>query len=236
MIKHSLHAILLFNLIFILSGCAVHSPMSEMLMFQKKKGFDGRYYRARYSQTLISSTTNLYPKRPIEQYARKLHPESTGESYDYSPAQTFTTNAILLSDKTDKFAVSLAMGNVLGIDATARIWGNLYFTGTISGYEKAQGQLIVQERILDGNPVGLSVGATYLRNYNMVYTGGSGCTFCYPSTDFYTHSIGIRSLIMLTPASPYGLGRPFLYATGSYNYDITMDLFYPRIGIALGFY
>jgi len=236
MIKHSIYIFLLSSLIITLYGCAVHSPMSEMLMFQKKKSLDGRYYRARYSQTLISSTSNLYPKKPIENYARRLSPETPGESYDYSTPQTFTTNAILISDKTDKFATSLAVGNVLGIDATARILGDLYITGTISGYEKAQGQLIVQERILDGNPVGFSVGATYLRNYNMVYAGGSDCVLCYPSTDFYSHSIGIRTLVMLTPASPYGIGRPFLYATGSYNYDITMDLFYPRIGLALGFY
>lgn len=224
-------------LIFFAAGCAIHSPMSEMLMFHEKATMDGETYQARYSHTLLSVTTNIYAEREFLQYANRYYPLNSDESYDYQPPQSVVTHAIFMSDKTDKVVLSLVFGNALGADATAKIAGNSYLTGAVNYTGEPQGLLIVQQRLLDGNPVGLSLGVSVVRNYQIIGVDGNWhCVFCFPSKEFYTTSAGIRTVLTLTHPSPAKTARMFLYATGSMNYDFTMKFFYPRVGIALGWH
>lgn len=207
--------------------------MSEMLMFQEKETSDGRLYKARYSHALLSLTSDFYPKSKIEAAAQERNPN---EPYNYGPSGTLATHAIFLSDKNDKFAVSVALGNAVGVDATVRLIDNTYLTGVFTSLEHPQAQLIIQQRLVDGNPFGFSLGATVLRNYQVVAINEGDCIFCYPSTDFYTTSAGIRTVLTLSPKPPAKVGKPFLYMTGNINYDFTIQAFYPKVGIAIGFY
>lgn len=207
--------------------------MSEMLMFQEKQTSDGSVYTARYSHAVLSLTSDFYPRNKIEKEARE---RNSSETHDYRPSGTLATHAIFLSDKTENIAVSLALGNAIGADATVRLVDNTFITGVLTNLENPQAQLIIQQRLFDGNPVGLSVGATVLRNFQAVAINESHCIFCYPSTDFYTTSAGIRTVFTLSPQPPAKVGKPFLYITGNLNYDFTIKTLYPKIGIAFGFY
>lgn len=221
---------------FLLFGCAIHSPMSEMIMFHEKEDRYGRKYDSRYSHSVASVTTNLYSSKVINEYAEVNYPTGEDTQYDYASAATIMTSAIFMADGTNNFAVSLAIGNNFGLDATAKLFGRTYLTGALSIGPRSQGLIVLQQRLKDGNPFGLSLGLIYQRNYQYVPIDGVSCGFCFPSEEFYTNSIGIRSVGLMAPPQGYGDSKFFLYMTGSINYDITMETFYPKIGFALGLY
>lgn len=217
-----------------LSGCAVHSPMSEMLMFRdKEKPEEDGYYQARYSHALISVTSDYYPADVMNREGEVRDPRF---SYHYEPARTWATHAIFLSDKTDRVGLSLAFGNGVGGDITVRLHDTYYLTGVLSGDENTAGQVILQKRLADGNPFGVGVGLTYLRNFNAILTDEDGCLTCYPSVRFYSHAAGVRFVFTLSQEAWEERSVPFLYLTGNLNYDFTVETVFPRIGLAFGFY
>ena|SRR5690554_6338996 len=81
----------------LLSGCAIHNPMSEMLMFKTKKDFiDGREYSAKYSHAFISYTADLYNPEVVVDYANS---KGSNESYTYNTAKAITTHSIFYQIK-----------------------------------------------------------------------------------------------------------------------------------------
>ena len=225
-----------FTIVFMLSGCATHAPMSEMLMFQQKEDYDGKIYQSRYSHSILSLTINLYSPEAVNIYAEKRDPTGNDTQYDYRYATSLMTNAIFMSDQTKNFAVSLGFGNDIGIDATIKLFNKTYLSSAIDVLNDQQGQIIIQRRILDGTPTGLSLGVTYQRNYQYVAIDGVSCGFCFPSEEFFTNSVGFRTVGIVAPPSRYGKSSFFLYVTGSVNYDLTIETVYPKIGFSLGFY
>lgn len=225
--------VLLVTFAALLNGCAIHSPMSEMVMFKTKTDdFDGREYSAKYSHAFASYTADLYDPQVVVDYANS---KSENDSYSYNYARSFATHAIFLSEKVDDFALSLAIGNTVGVDMTARLFGQTYLTGAANVFEGLQGKVILQQRIYDGNPVGLSFGATLSRNYQILqYDSGS---MVFPGlTGYYTTSAGLRFVFMSGGLSFYRTSRSFFYVNGSMNYDFQMKHFYPRMGISFGLY
>lgn len=103
----------------------------------------------------------------MEAYTYQQDPTGPGYSYDYEPAVSLSTNAIFMSDKLD----NIALGNNAGLDATVNVFGKTFLTGAINNLGKPQGMLILQQRILDENPVGFSIGAV-IRNYQVVGIDG----------------------------------------------------------------
>ena len=228
---------LIFSLLAIfLSGCAVHSPMSEMLMFQQKEGYNGKTYKSRYSHSIVSVTSNLHSPARINKYAEQQEPTRSDRRYNYNTAPTILTNLIFMSEHSDRFAFSVGVGNNIGIDATAKVYEDLFLSGAASLASSPQGQIILQKRLLDGTPTGLSVGISYQRNSLYVPIDGAGCGFCFPSEDFGTNSVGIRTVGLLAPPSQYGKSAFFLHFTGSINYNMSIEMVYPKIGISLGIY
>ena len=97
-----------------------------------------------------------------------------------------------------------------------------------------QYQFIFQYRVLNGNPIGLSIGGVFRKNYRFVSittesVGGD-------HIDYYTNSFGLRSVFTCSPISEYGSSRLFIHGTGSFNYDVTLKTFYPKLGISIGGY
>ena|GEM_PF-5917767 len=60
-------------LMFLLTGCAFHSPMSEFLMFNKKK-VKGKVYRAKYSQSIVSLNYEITSTAAIRNMFIKIYP------------------------------------------------------------------------------------------------------------------------------------------------------------------
>lgn len=223
-------------LISFISGCASHSPMSEMYMFKEKEAKDGRIYDAKYSHALASITADFYPQKKVEDFAKKQRELAEGLYYDYQSIPTFTTNSIFISESLKNVAFSLAVGNAIGFDSTIELDNSYYLTSTINISEKPQGGFILQRRLLDGNPTGLSIGTRVDFKHQNIRIVGYDCSLCFPAEEFYSTSIGMRLVLTKTYITPYQTSRLFFYLTGSVNYDITMNLLYPRIGVSLGIY
>ncbi|SMO94685.1 hypothetical protein [Gracilimonas mengyeensis] len=236
--KTILHITIGILLSFCLSSCAIHQPMSEMVMFQKKKPLAGAPYYASYSHALASANTDHFLEGVLIDYTRKHYPEEERE-IEYSNPLSLTTNLIFLNKDHKEIGFSLAIGPLLtgsGFDFTYNVFDHYYLTAA-GGYGWEDGfqyQFIFQRRLLDGNPLGLAVGTVLRNRYRHMgiiveYMGEE-------HIDFYTQSVGLRSVLTLSPISVYGTPRLFLYGTGSFNYDITLNAFYPKIGVSLGIY
>lgn len=224
-------------LMVILSGCAIHAPMSEMVMFQEKRTNDSSYYST-YSHAVGSYQVDLHPSGRTADYANK--PE-----YDFIRDRALTTNLIFMTEGKNNFAWSLALPYPLGIDGTWLLTDKWYLTNAISfsnGGDRdrrylLEGNVILQRRIFDGHPLGFSVGTKLGYNRFSIDVTERGSvtrsTIAIP-----TKVVGFRSLLLLTPKPqpPAGYARPFVYATGSINYDIDVNVLYPVVGIAFGFY
>lgn len=226
--------IVFFTAIFF-SGCAVHSPMSEMLMFQEKKANNGETYKARYSHSLAGVTNNIYSESSVIDYAKKEGMGNADTEYNHQSLPAIMTNFIFMSDKIDRIAASIGVGGSLGADVTLRLYKDWYVSGVMVLPDSKAGQIILQKRITNSTYTGLSVGITYQREYQYLGVENVDC-FCFPSDDFYTRSAGIRTVLLLTAPSGYGESGTFVHLTGSINYDITMETVFPKLGFSIGLY
>ncbi|MDZ7659042.1 hypothetical protein [Fodinibius sp.] len=227
--------VIIFLSVIFFSGCAVHSPMSEMLMFQEKKAYNGETYRARYSHSLAGVTNNIYSESAVINYAKKEGMGGADTEYNHQSLPAITTNFIFMSDKIDRIAASIAVGSSLGADVTLRIYKHWYVSGVMTLPRFEAGQVILQKRIKKGPATGVSIGATYQREYQYLGIENVDC-FCFPSDDFYTRSVGLRAVALVAPPSEYGESGVFVHFTGSLNYDITMETLFPKVGFSVGLY
>lgn len=217
------------------SGCAVHSPMSEILMFQEKEASNGKTYKARYSHSLAGITNNIYSESAVIKYAQKEGMGSTDTEYNHQSLPAIMTNFIFMSDKIDRIAASIGVGGSLGADVTLRLYKDWYVSGVMVLPDSEAGQIILQKRIKNGPATGVSIGVTYQREYQYLGVKNVNC-FCFPSDDFYTRSVGFRTVALLSAPSEYGKSGTFVHLTGSINYDITMETIFPKVGFSIGLY
>ncbi len=217
----------------LISGCAIHAPMSEMVMFKDKK-VDGKEYESRMGWGLGSMTVDL----TTDKLDSELCEGQTGDCVS-GDEPSLNTHVLVLTEKLDRVALSVALGAPLGLDATVHVFEDYYMTGSVATIsDEIQGQFIFQRRLLDGNPLGLSVGGHLSRLNWVAGAYGDNCTIsCWSEhRNLNTMVAGIRSVFTLTRISSYGSTRPFLYLTGSYNYDFKVGMTYPKVGVAIGFY
>ncbi len=230
--------ILIFSILLssVFASCAIHEPMSEMVMFQQKKSLSDSTYFSKYSHAIASYTKDLTPKKAV--LDRLGHyTEDDGEKHEngYMTPEVATTHFIFLHEKHKELGVSIAISSVLfgsGADFTHNIFGHYYLTGAVGFTPVPQTQLILQRRLLDGNPIGLSLGTVlslnnrYVSTYNGSIIGGS--------EELITSSLGIRAVLMAAERADYGAARFFLHSSFAYNYDFALKVFYPKIGVSFG--
>jgi hypothetical protein len=238
-----------------LTGCAMHAPMSEMVMFHEKESPEGSY-NARYSHALGSFTMHRYDPEAFETYVdNNLSAQGDTTLWPQSTEFGITSNAIFMFEQTDRVAVSLLAGLPFGADATLKLPADIYLSGVgafdynnfLNNLRGFQSQLILQRRLLDGNPVGASLGISW-KNANLIVpydaeleSVSRGCIACGIRVlghykVLQSQSLGIRGVFMISKPTGHGQSRPFLYLTGSYNYDFALDMTYPKIGVSFGFY
>jgi hypothetical protein len=231
-------------LLLLLSGCAVHNPMSEMVMFQKKVEDNGEVTYAGYGHAIAGYSADNYPQQGVNTYLKQRY-ESTNQFNVAKPA-SLTTNAIFMNPSYPNVALSVALGPSFGVDMTVKVTHSLFATGSIgwNDYAPANAQFILQKRLLDGNPTGISIGAILVRNhvgYRVIEAdpgeGASGGGGISPDNYIETTSVGVRGLLLLRHYPGYETkNRIFLYANAAYMYDTTMKLWYPKLGFSFGFY
>ncbi len=238
------YSLLFLITVFLLQGCALHAPMSEMYMFKDKKVNDSTY-QAQYSHAVGNITIEGYDEGQLNKYARTKDPPDENDKYQGGGGIALGTNPIFMFEE---FSISTSVGLPPGVDVTTGMGKNFYVTGNagLSFNRKLQAQLILQKRLLDGNPVGFSIGGIFRKAEVAVdKTFGRDEGSEYPPSmfhgmgpeEFYSSYVtGVRGLLMLSLPTNYGSSRPFLYLTGSYNYDLKIDMWYPKVGVAFGFY
>lgn len=205
-------------------------------MFQKKKDLSDSSYFSKYSHSIGSFSTDQFLESAVLDYVG--HNSQSGGEKHYGNPISLTTNLIFLSEKHQEVGFSIALGPLLlgtGADMTLNPFGKYYMTiagGMGRDFRKYQSQVIVQRRLLDGNPLGLSVGGVWRKSYRFVSIEADHIDY----QEFYSTSVGIRSVFTYSPISNYGSPRLFLHGTGSFNYDITLEAFYPKIGVSIGVY
>ncbi|MEQ8525805.1 hypothetical protein [Gracilimonas sp.] len=221
-----------------LTSCAIHQPMSEMVMFQQKKALSDSTFFSKYSHSIGSFSSDHFLESAVLDYIG--YNSQSERKKQYGNPFALTTNLIFLNENHQNLGFSIALAPLIagtGVDLTYNVFGKYYLTaagGMGRDFRDFQHQFIFQRRLMDGNPFGLSLGAVWRKNYR--YVSITTESVFGSSQDFYSQSFGIRSVFTLSPISEYGSSKLFLHGTGSFNYDITMEAFYPKIGISVGIY
>jgi hypothetical protein len=240
-------------LLLLLSGCAVHNPMSELVMFQKKTDEVDPVSYSRSGQiitaashtglTISAFSVDNLPLSGVTDYLNER--SGSNNRYVVQKPISLTTNGVFMSPLYPDVAISIAIGFPIGLDLTAKVGNSLYATGSLGWSDQTplNGQFILQKRLLDGDPAGLAIGAILVRNYvgysvTESETSEYVCFLCVPPIEtIATTSVGIRGLLVLnnTPMHP-SRRRSYLYANAAFLYDMTMRLWYPKMGFSIGFY
>ncbi|RNC83861.1 MAG: hypothetical protein ED557_08810 [Balneola sp.] len=222
-----------FTLILFLTGCAMHSPMSEMVMFAEKKV---------QASIQDSSTVNynslfafsggldksFYEFSTVERIAESRYQTSDGVSV----ANSLLATANLSVLGSEYFAINIAVSGGMGVDATFKAMEDIYLT---VGYTLYGGQqAIIQKRLRYTGRSGLAFGIFYDR----VFLGleeSFDCGFCGfgPEDEAYLHVVGIRGLILDHNGQK---NRSFLKVYGKTGYMIDYNIPYVTVGASIGIF
>jgi len=216
----------------ILFSCAgiSHVPKSEIAMFQNKKLVDGSSVKTNYAHVYASGLLDFSDKSEI------LEKYPDWKKVGIGP--TVGTHSIFMIG--NKSAVSVFIGNNLGVDFTLGLPKQIYFTQSFNFMTK---QSILQRRILDGNPIGLSVGINYQNSILPVYDQVDRTADCsrnrylYCGTYHRRNTLGLRSVFThsIQPRPQYK-NKQMLYLSLNYSYDFSMRTFFPALSLSVATY
>lgn len=180
--------VLLLILIPLLSGCAIHSPMSELLMFSRKK-FNGKIYKARYSQALVNYSYNSLPPSAIKRFLHREHPNYDLKNVDAdNRSPSISTDPIFLSSHEETVAASIALGLNPGGDITFKLPYSNYATFSLDFIGT---QEILQHRLVNSPWIGQSIGVYHrYRYYGVLFNE-------LPVHDYWTNEVGVRSVTLV---------------------------------------
>ena len=220
--------ILILILIPLISGCAVHSPMSELLMFSRKK-YNGKIYKARYSQAIINYSYNSLPPSVIKRFIHREHPNYDLKNVDAdNRSPSISTDPIFLSSHEETMAVSAAIGLNPGGDITFKLPYSNYATLAL---DFVGTQEILQHRLVNSPWIGQSIGVYHrYRYYGTDFDNGPTIG---PIDKYWTNEVGVRSVTLV-----HGGGKTqiFFYLTvaAGYNIEFRSDLI--SFGFSLGLF
>jgi hypothetical protein len=214
--------------------------MSELVMFQNKVERDGSVSMSDLSNRFLSFSMDKHPKAGVTDYLdKRLGP---GVEYMVYGRGSLATHSVYVESAKRDRAISLVIGVPMGVDATVQLFPKTFVTGSVSANFRSNlnGQLILQRQLIEGNPVGLSLGVMLIRNnvgYDYTIFGEDNYSINFtPSWYISTFSIGPRSVFLFKDARYNSAEPAFVYLNAAYLYDTTMKVWYPKIGFSLGFY
>lgn len=216
-----------------LSGCAMHAPMSEMVMFRNKGQAHARPsapFGAGVSRVQALPVEVARVERAVR-VRRGLDPRLI-----VSPEPTrrvdFSLHASLY-ERRGRGAISVALGSAMGTDLTLRLVPPLYVTLGTTG-DGGQ-QAIIQAPLLDARRAGAAVGLYGRRElYAYDVTDPSDDTppsLYNPPSTLPVYHAGARAVITVGPDRTNG---PTLYANGHIGYAPALQRPVASFGIALG--
>ena len=231
-VKHVLLLLALVMMMPFLSNCAYHAPLSELKMYQEKRFSDGDTVRTRYAHAIATSSYSYLGNN------RVLETRGGKTLFDPHGAFSMGMTSIFMRPDTTNFATSVSYGLFyVGFDMTFHLFRDkidqMYFTVGFTSLPTFY-QFILQRRLLDGNPLGLSLGMQ-VRQLDLAYSrslepcGG----FCLPDRASY-FAFGPRATFTLSGnINPQTRQRTMIYGNFSVNYAPAIDLYFPNFGVAL---
>ncbi|HET6528110.1 MAG TPA: hypothetical protein VFG39_05110 [Balneolaceae bacterium] len=252
----------LSGIVFIqlLTACSVTMPVSETIMFQETereqpdKSDTGLFPQPNYRkynrsdshrQSALSFSIRpvlenelAYAKARFSAYVQEKKQEPDIEDSDFRIAnpinRAFAVPIYLI--ESDGFALSGKVGiPVLGMDMTVKTFRNTFVTLNLS---IASGELIVQQRLLNNEKIGMSLGI-YVRSQRrwlQVIEGpdesfGLSTIFSLlsPARVYSNTTIGIRPVFYIP------VGNAYLHAVIAPGYVTNLEQFTVNVGISLGF-
>jgi hypothetical protein len=220
--KHKL--IFLFLISFVLTGCALHAPLSEELVFddelQETTDFNSIF---RSSKVRVSLTKSYYSKT-----FEKLNRERYAVNVDtvLNPFwQIGVSGYSLLLVFGDKFSIGINPSLLLnaGADFTYEISNNLYITGL--GNLTKNAELILQTKIFDRKYLKGSIGF----NYRHERQGFENFFSMDKTKPFDVNMIGLRGVIYFpllrhNYRAQFGFSYDMKYKTPIYNIGLSSAL------------
>lgn len=199
-------------------------------MFKDKKMADDSILSSKYSLTFVSYNHDFISERKVMDYVN----EKTDYSANYYEYFPFVAAHLTYFSKKSQFSHSIAIGNGLGYDFTFSPLEYFYITNSITMTDVMSYQGIIQRRIYDGNPFGLSLGINYQRNNHSVSVGEGVCGTFICGTLFHSSSVGLRSVLFYSDNRPHIRSRMNFFAVFNYSYDMTIGTFYPSLSLSFG--
>lgn len=219
-------------ILVISSGCATHSPMSEVKMYQHHRVDVADTLRSGNARSLISGSYSPIGKKPemVKQGGGKLLKPCTW------PA--FSTGKVYMRKEGAISAISYSVGLfTAGFDMTFDLFPNTIDNTYLTlGFSNRPDYFlaILQRRLFDATPIGLSLGF-HVSHIVVMHERPKEveCRFCLePYYDVFI-AYGPRAPLALfggrNPA-----GRPqMLFGNFSVNYVPTLDLYYPTFSLSV---
>jgi len=150
--------VLLLGLTLLLSGCALHTPMSQTLMFHDD-GATRPSHRTSHGIGVVGTGT-LSSTRFLRREAIRRFSVDEAIDNEIEPANIDNRSYALYGSfySDHRFALSATLGTAIGIDATWKLWKRSYLTigGSPGGV-----QAFLSHRALNRPHLGVAVGAGY---------------------------------------------------------------------------
>jgi len=169
------------------NSCSLYPPISESLIFKEDSNFNNNsnlisFPRIAFSNSIVNSNI---PNKYLENNTIELNSKSLNKLWQFS----FTSYGVLYRANNNLY-IGLNPNLIFnaGIDLTYEVIDDYFITAEatlLKNYE-----LILQKRIFEYIDFSNTVGIVYRRDR----FGFEETSFSNKSTNFYTNSIGIRSL------------------------------------------
>jgi len=220
--KISIIKVLILALIgVVFTACGTHAPMSEMVMFNVKRGSPEDSV-AKYTNFGIG--LQYANNGPFEnEYDEKNEQDYEGVEDSYN--ESLAISAYWLNDNKFGFGYSLGLAN--GLDITTKIINDYY--GTFSTSSNGSFKVIFQKRLFVDEVKGIATGVYLGRGVQPYYSTESGFVIG-PDESTSLYHVGLRSSMIFRNQNRRGSGL-----TGSANIGYIFEIDEPYVGFSVAF-
>lgn len=181
------HLFLFIIISLTVNSCSLYPPISESLIFNEDSNFNNNsklisFPRMALSKSIVNSNI---PKKYLKKNTMELYTNSLNKLWQFS----FSSYGFLYRANSDLY-IGLNPNLIFnaGIDLTYEIVDDYFITAEATLLKNYK--LILQKRVFEYAVFSNTIGIVYRRDR----FGFEETSFSKNSTNFYTNSIGIRSL------------------------------------------
>ncbi|MBO6792989.1 MAG: hypothetical protein JJ895_03690 [Balneolaceae bacterium] len=187
--------------ILLLQACATHVPLSQSVMFNTTEpSVVDEEYDAGFAITA--------KKHGVEE---SHFIQKQNENYDTESEFPIPINATILVSNRDQWGWGLSMVHGFGMDGTVKIFDEIFATASISANRSRK--LIIQQRLMNKNNIGISFGGFWAYDTKNYYKRADCGTFpCLEFDPTPDGKVGIRSVglssnlfLRFKPESKFGI-------------------------------